>query len=148
MPELRPISVKDGELAKYRRANAPARCPILGHADFIPVVDHCHKTGRIRGVVSSEGNALLGKIENFHRSRCVNGVYDLPTVLRALADYIEGTQGGPYHPVGLRQLTRRFTAMKKAEQVRILLSFGIPQRDIDECKNGKQRAKLYRKALT
>lgn len=99
-------------------------------------------------MVSSEGNALLGKIENFHRSRCVNGVYDLPTVLRALADYIEGSTGGPYHPRGLRQLVRRFMASKKERQIETLLSFGIPASEIKECKNSKQRAKLYRRALT
>lgn len=138
--------IKQDKLAKYREENKPDKCPILGHSAYTPVVDHDHKSGRIRGVVSSEGNALLGKIENFHRSRCVHGVYDLPTVLRSLANYIEQAQG-PYHPVGLRQVVKRFKKYDKGTQIEILICVGATQDDIDKCKNSSERSKLYRKIL-
>lgn len=41
--------IQQSELADYRKANTPHKCPILGHDTIIPVVDHDHKTGRIRG---------------------------------------------------------------------------------------------------
>lgn len=138
--------VSQGELPEYRDENCPVSCPLLGHVEFIPVVDHDHKTGRIRGVVSNEGNALLGKIENFYRSRCVNGKWDLPEVLRMLACYLEQEQG-PLHPVGTRQLTKRFNRMKKNEQKTLLQIAGATSEEIAACKNSKERTKLYRSKI-
>lgn len=40
-------------------------------------VDHCHETGRIRGLLCGECNLILGKAS------------DSPAVLRRLADYVE-----------------------------------------------------------
>lgn len=138
------VSAKN--LPKYREENTPDKCPLLGHAGLIPVVDHDHKTGRIRGVVSSEGNALLGKIENYHRSRGVVGEWDLPTVLRALATYLEQEQG-PLHPIGTRQLTKRFDRMVLDAQTKLLLEAGALHGEIADCKNSKERTKLYRSKI-
>ena len=133
-------------MAQYRNDNKPDKCPLLGHENFTPVVDHDHKSGRIRGVVSSEGNALLGKIENFYNSRCINSAYDLPETLRAIAEYLESEQG-PLHPVGVRQLVRRFKRSSKNDQIAILDKLQISSESINECKNSEQRSKLYRKYI-
>ena len=138
--------IKQAELAEYREANVPISCPLLGNVEFAPVVDHDHKTGKIRGVVSLEGNALLGKIENFYKSRCANSVDLLPTVLRDMANYLEDPQG-PYHPVGVRQVTKRFGRASKADQVKMLLELQADKGEVDACKNSKERTKLYRKLL-
>ncbi len=147
MSDPKIIYVKQKDLAKFREENKPVECPILGHKEFMPVVDHDHKSGKIRGVVSSEGNALLGKIENFYFSRCVHGEWELPTVLRALANYLEKTQG-PYHPVGLRQVIKRFNKLNKDIQVEMLLSVGVIKSDIEACKNSSARSALYRKYIS
>ena len=118
--------ISQTELAEYREANCPLGCPILGLRSFIPVVDHDHKTGRIRGVVSNEGNALLGKIENFYRSRCARTELDLPRVLR-------------------RQVTKRFGRMKKSEQEKLLRT--VSPEVLAECKNSADRTKLYRRMI-
>ncbi len=138
--------ISQSELPEYRDDNCPIACPILGLHEFIPVVDHDHKTGRIRGVVSNEGNALLGKIENFYRSRCARTEWELPKVLRSLADYLEEDQG-PLHPVGTRQLTKRFGRMKKSEQVAILETYGVGGAAVCNCKNSQDRTKLYRSVI-
>jgi len=138
--------VSASELAKWREDNKPEVCPILGHENFTPVVDHDHKTGRIRGAISLEGNALIGKIENFYTSRCVNAEYDLPVVLRAVAAYLEGPQG-PLHPVGVRQVTKRFGRTDKQTQITVLQVAGASSEEIAACKNSKQRTALYRKKL-
>lgn len=138
--------VSQSELAEWREANKPGVCPLFGMVDFIPVVDHDHKTGRIRAVLSNESNAMLGKIENFYKTRGANAIYKLPAVLRRMADYLEQEQG-PMHPVGTRQVTKRFGRMKKEEQIAILKKHGAGGLAIISCKNSKDRTKLYRSLI-
>lgn len=45
------------------------RCAICGYSDmsdpkFFPVVDHCHKTGVIRGILCSNCNQAIGKFKD------------------------------------------------------------------------------------
>ncbi len=138
--------VSQSELAEWREANCPLSCPLFGMTAFIPVVDHDHKTGRIRDVLSNESNAMLGKIENFYKTRGANAKYSLPEVLRRMADYLEQEQG-PMHPVGTRQVTKRFGRMKKDEQVAMLEKHGASGLAISSCKNSKDRTQLYRSLL-
>lgn len=133
-------------LKKYRDDNKPKECPILGHEEYTPVVDHDHRSGRIRGIISSEGNALIGKIENFYYSRCVISHHDLSKVLRAIAEYLETPQG-PYHPLGTRQITKRFGKFNKDKQVEILLGLGVEKILIEACVNSKERTILFREAI-
>jgi len=133
-------------LIEYRLQYKSARCAILDIEEYKPVVDHDHSTGRIRGVISSEGNILIGKLENCFRSRCVSSQLSLPRVLRNIAAYLEAEQG-PYHPVGVRQLVRRFSRKTKEEQYDILQAYQYPLQVIEECKNSAERAKLYRQKL-
>jgi hypothetical protein len=137
--------VSHSGLPKYRNNNKPEVCPILNVQNTKLVVDHDHKTGRIRGIISSEGNVLIGKIENFFGSRCSGCDLGLPSVLRRIAEYLEQQQG-PYHPVGIRQLVRRFWRMPKDKQVSILEQF-YSSDQIRSCKNSISRAQLYRKTL-
>lgn len=140
--------ITQSKLPEYRKQNTPEECPILGvrMKDHIPVVDHDHKSGKIRGVLSNEGNALLGKIENFFYSRCSGDREDLPDVLKNISEYVSKEQG-PYHPVGVRQVTKRFSRMNKSKQELLMTELNIEQDTISKCKNSKQRTKLYRKAL-
>ena len=43
------------------------RCALCGHpcSPDEAALDHCHTTGRIRGVLHTSCNILLGKVENF-----------------------------------------------------------------------------------
>ena len=56
-------------------------CAICGHSEHapntFPVVDHCHITGRVRGLLCHHCNTLLG------HSR------DRPSILRKAAEYLE-----------------------------------------------------------
>ena len=138
--------VSQSELPEWRDSHCPISCPLFGMTEFIPVVDHDHKTGRIRDVLSNEANAMLGKVENFNQTRGANAKYSLPEVLRRMASYLEQEQG-PLHPVGTRQLTKRFGRMKKEEQVRLLKKHGAGGLAITSCKNSKDRTKLYRSLI-
>lgn len=134
-------------LKTYRAENCPDSCPLIGGEILDPVVDHDHKTGNVRGVVSRTGNALLGKIENFYFSRCSGTPEKLPEVLRAMASYLEQEQG-PLHPKGATQVTNRFAAKPKPYQVATLQQLGVPADVIDSCKNSQQRSKIYRDTIT
>lgn len=54
-----------------------------------PVVDHCHRTGLIRGVICGRCNLMVGH------------ALDNPTILRAAARYLQGTAKQSSHVVDL-----------------------------------------------
>lgn len=134
------------KLSKWRNANKPNRCPILEQATKDWVVDHDHKTGMVRGVISRVANSLVGKIENFLYSRCAKKKDDFPTILRNIADYLERKQTDVLHPVGLRQLANRFgSSLTAQEQYDTLRMMGASDEDVDTCSNLKSRKALFRK---
>jgi len=133
------------KLAKWREANKPSRCPILGGRTKDWVVDHDHKTGMVRGVISRVGNSLIGKIENFLTSRCRQKPESFPKILRNIADYLERKNTDILHPVGLTQLTKRFHhSLTSQEQYDVLRDLGGDEEAIESCTNAKHRAALFR----
>ena len=50
-----------------------------------PVLDHCHRTGAIRGVAHRSCNALLGKVEN---NSARFGVKDISAFCHGTANYL------------------------------------------------------------
>ena len=128
--------------------NEPVLWPLLNCKNDNWVVDHCHNTGMVRGVVSSEGNVLLGKIENAYKRLSKDAKYcSLPTVLRSMAIYLENKSTGILHPEGYRQLYKRFSRLSKDLQLDILMKVGIKRDLIQQCKNAKDRTKLYKQYL-
>ncbi len=136
------------KLAEWRKKNAPTKCPLVEYKTSNWVVDHDHTSGFVRGVVSSEGNALLGRIENaFKRLSRGAKKATLPTILRNMASYLEQDDLDLIHPEGFRQLYKRFYSLPKDYQLDILLKFGTNRDDISECKNAKERTELYKKII-
>lgn len=133
------------KLAKWREENKPKHCPILEDRKTDWVVDHDHRTGMVRGVISRVGNSLIGKVENFLKSRAGADEKDFPKILRNIADYLERKDTDVLHPVGLTQLTKRYiNNLTAAEQVAVLLDLNGEEEVISACKNAKQRAAYYR----
>lgn len=136
------------ELAEWRKKNAPKKCPLVEYKTSNWVVDHNHTSGLVRGVVSSEGNALLGRIENaFKRLSRGAKKASLPTILRNMASYLEQDDLQLLHPEGFRQLYKRFYSLNKDLQLDILLKFGTNRDDISKCKNAKERTELYKQII-
>lgn len=146
MPKRKLKYVSADELPKWREKNTPPTCPILGHTGLKPVVDHDHKSGKIRGVISNEANLLIGKIENFFRSRCSLSEVDLREALENIAFHISREQS-TYHPIGLRQVVKRFYGVKAGKQIAILEGMGATEEELEKAKNKRKRANLYRKML-
>jgi len=133
------------KLAEWREANKPECCPILGGRTQDWVVDHDHKTGMVRGVISRVGNSLIGKIENFLGSRCRQKPENFPKILRNIADYLERKQSEVLHPEGLTQLTKRFkNNLTSSEQYAVLRDLGGDEESLEACKNAKHRAAYFR----
>jgi len=132
------------KLKDWRVRHQPKACPLLLRKTSDWVVDHCHKSGMVRGVVSRVGNSLLGKIENFAYRRCQVSQSHLPAVLRAIADYLEQEQLDVLHPVGLTQLSKRFKSLTSEKQKATLVDLGAKRKQLMECSNASERTKLFR----
>jgi len=145
-PEPPPKYVKNDDLKSYRESRMPEFCPILGHPDIKAVVDHDHKSGKVRGVISNEGNLLIGKLENYFRSRCSVSNLSIIEVLDNIREHLNKEQV-TYHPIGLRVLTKKFFGRKAEDQISILEEMGVTQNELDTATNKRKRANLYRKKL-
>ena len=111
------------------------------------VVDHCHDTGLVRGVLHRQSNAWAGKIENAWKRYATNHTkLTLPQALRRVADYLESPKTDIMHPVGLKQKVGRFSRLIKDQQEKILLK-NNKKDEVFSCTNQKQRTNLYRKSL-
>ena len=132
------------KLKDWRVEHQPKSCPLILRKTSDWVVDHCHKSGMVRGVVSRVGNSLLGKIENFAYRRCQVSQSHLPAVLRAIADYVEQEQLDVLHPVGLTQLSKRFKSLTSEKQKATLVDLGAKRKQLMECSNASGRTKLFR----
>ena len=133
------------QIASYREKNKPTCCPILSSKTDDWVLDHDHQTGMVRGVISRQANSLLGKVENFYLKMCKGDKEFLPVTLEAMANYLETARTDVLHPVGLTQLTKKFShSLTAAQQVSTLEDIGASREQLDACTNQKQRAELFR----
>ena len=136
------------KLKEWRQANLPRECPIFKCKVDDAVVDHCHGTGLVRGVLHRQSNAWAGKIENsWKRFGQNNSDLTLPEALRALATYLEEARTDILHPVGLRQKCNRFGRLPKDEQIETLIKFKCDADEINSCNNSKASTKCFRTAL-
>jgi|TARA_R110002012_G_scaffold251888_1_gene429883 hypothetical protein len=136
-------------IKQFRERNKPKTgvCPITKQKTNDWVLDHDHQTGMVRGVISRVGNSLLGKLENFLKTRCSTSPDKYPSILRAMALYLERENLDVLHPVGFRQLYKRFAVKKKSEQIKILLDIGFDMDCIMRCDNAKDRTELYKQSI-
>ena len=133
------------KIKEFREANKPISCPILDVKTDDWVVDHDHQTGMVRGVISRQANSLLGKVENFFFGMCKGKKEELPNTLEAMAAYLEQETLDVLHPVGLVQLSKKFTSSLTArEQELFLEGMGASTELIQDCSNAKERQKLYK----
>ena len=75
------------------------------------VLDHCHKTGLVRGVITRAENSVLGKVENGRR---FGRSFDAVAFAKGLENYLTKIHDDVIHPVHLaKQLKQRKPARKK-----------------------------------
>lgn len=92
------------------------RCALCGDGiDSDAVLDHCHKTGKIRKVLHRGCNAMLGKIENnLARNRMTPGRLSLFAI--NLVNYIQQEYEDIVHPTYLTPEERKMKAYKKKKK--------------------------------
>lgn len=109
------------------------------------VLDHCHKSTLVRGVLHRQTNAALGKLENVYRRLLGWWIpIDLPTFLRSAADYLEQEDLEILHPHWVRKSMSLFNSLNAAQQNALLKEFGRHKQKT----NLTERRKLFREVLT
>ena len=132
------------KLKEYRDKHKPTHCPILGIETDDWVLDHDHQTGMVRGVISRQANSLLGKVENFYLGMCKGKKELLPITLADMAFYLYAHKDkNLLHPVGFRQLYKRFSKFSKKKQINILLELEVNNKIIVDCKNSRDSVQPY-----
>ena len=135
-------------LKEYRDNNSSNYFHVLGMDMDDVVVDHDHTTGMIRGVIHRQTNSFEGKVFNAWKRYAMNNArVSYVQALRNLADYIETSKSLYLHPVGLNQLSKRFSRLSKESQIFALKNLKGKISEIKSCQNGKDRCKLYRKLI-
>jgi hypothetical protein len=113
--------IKRGDLAEWRVRQWLSQgqcCKLCGQQLHIrdAVADHCHKTGKMRGVLHRGCNAWLGKTENCVR---INKLQDKVEHLLSVSVvmYMKATMD-EYHPSFLTEDEKRIRRNKRAKRRR------------------------------
>lgn len=96
----------------------------LSIADDEAVLDHCHTTGEIRGVLHRGCNAMLGSLENNQARHRLMSVTKFAMFLKNVMPYLAGNLGvrpGVWHPTHKtadekRELRNKRARVKRAKE--------------------------------
>jgi hypothetical protein len=118
---MNPKKLKHSEIKEFRDfilKTQDHRCALCGGSLSASnaALDHCHKTGRVRGVVHPDCNILLGKIENYvnRQGQSMKRRGALPLFLRAVYKYmITDYRQNPFHPKHLTPTERKIKLYRK-----------------------------------
>ena len=118
-----PIRLTQAATKAYREAKLKeqgGRCALSGYtlSTSEAVLDHCHSTGHVRGVIHRGVNALLGKVENNYRRYGVS-LPMLRAVAPAIANYIEQDySSNVYYPTHRTEDEKRLRRNAQARKAR------------------------------
>lgn len=97
-------------------------CELCKEPAVSPSLDHCHKTGKCRGVLCRGCNAMLGHIENNMARHLLSNMEKLMRFCRNLEYYIEGYRDhdyrSPLHPTHKTEEEKRLLKNKRAKVAR------------------------------
>lgn len=108
------------------------------------VLDHNHKTLKVRACIHRQVNAALGKIENIW-TRYLAHWYPgtLSDFLRQAANYLEEDDDSRwYHPHWMKKIQTRFNCLKESQKNEILEVL-----QCKSCSNMKERREEFRKVV-
>lgn len=107
------------------------------------VLDHCHKTQLVRGVLHRQVNAAGGAIENiWTRYLSFWYPYTLPDFLRAAAAYFERPSDTRwYHPGWIKKACTLFNTLSEKQKSLVLEKMSLSG------SNSKERKEAFRKGI-
>lgn len=115
--------LKTTQLKAFREAMLGAQggvCAITHYplASKDAVLDHCHSTGHVRGVIHRGVNSLLGKLENNHKRYGVSApmMYAMGRNLEAYLTH--NFTNNPLHPTHKTEDEKRLVRNAKARAAR------------------------------
>jgi hypothetical protein len=128
----------------YRQSNMPERCPIFDITLEKAVLDHSHKNFLVRGVIDDMANQFLGKIENAWKRYGNQTNLSLQEVLSNIISYLNNPKTDVLHPVGFRQMVRKFKYLPLELQIKELNYIDCDPTLIENATNNTQRTILYK----
>lgn len=117
--------LKQSEIAEERRrrlAEQGGRCALCKETvrQDEAVLDHCHKSGRIRAVLHRGCNACLGHIENNMPRHKLTDIRRLSAFLRSIPAYLWADyQHEPLHHTHRTEEEKRLKRNAKARKARV-----------------------------
>lgn len=110
-------------------------------------LDHCHQTGKVRGVLHRDCNTLEGILHSrFVRSGLRNRGVDYHMWLTNLVDYLQQPLGDrDYHPSHVTDQSKIFAKLVKHDQLELLGKYYSSEQLQNNTKS--QLVKLYRKTF-
>lgn len=115
------MKLKYSEVSEFRKVlltKQNGNCALCGQhiEEGTAVLDHDHKTGYCRAVLHRDCNILLGKLENFIRTRgksMLTPVDKLPAFLNSVFDFLKADYSkNPHHPTHKFDHDKRLKILK------------------------------------
>lgn len=136
-----PSSRRDAYVCEHEGTRCPITNEVMSGKNLH--LDHCHRTGFVRGCLSRGANTLLGKVENhFYGFMGERSKTLLIAYLARMIQYLNKGDTDVMHWKGATEEVARFSRLSKDDQVFYLTFLGI-----EPAKNEKGRKDQYLKYL-
>ena len=140
--------IGSAQIKKYKESLNIKVCPVtklpFGTGMDVDCLDHCHSSGKVRGVLSGKANLWLGRIELYTRKLLGKTNIPLDILLDNLAEYLRNSYNNEllFHGAIIDAERRRVSRWKKETIYNKLMDKGLTLLDISEY-NQSQLVHLY-----
>lgn len=104
------------------------KCPILKITGCRVVLDHDHKSGKVRNAISQQANTWEGYVLKYWIKYCSKySEVSLPDALRNLADYLDKDYNSmPLHDGLVADMKRKISRLRKEVlEAKLIADFGV-----------------------
>ena len=130
--------IGSAQIKKYKESLNIKVCPVtklpFGTGMDVDCLDHCHSSGKVRGVLSGKANLWLGRIELYTRKLLGKTNIPLDILLDNLAEYLRNSENSEtlFHGAIIDAERRRISRWKKETIYNKLMDKGLTLLDISE----------------